>query len=122
MSVQRPGLPALSVPYCDCASAVLLRAGGGVVVEEDHMLVTHRGDVAAADVVLPLQGRSELDLQLLLVLAGVHQLLVATLQLGLQVVHLRQRGAMGQCGTHSTTQAVGLIPPERSFVGGVAPL
>jgi len=42
---------------------------------------------------LPLQGGPELQLQLLLVLAGVHQLLVAALQLALQVFYLRAAGA-----------------------------
>lgn len=42
---------------------------------------THRGDVTRPDVVLSLQSRSQLELQLLLMFAGVHELLVTTLQL-----------------------------------------
>lgn len=61
--------------------------------DRGNTLATHWGNVAAADVMLPFQGGPELQLQLLLVLAGVHQLLVAARQLGLQVFYLRAAGA-----------------------------
>ena len=57
------------------------------------MFGPYRGNVTAANVVLPLQGCSELELKLLLMLAGVHQLLVTSLQLGLQVFYLRRKEA-----------------------------
>lgn len=52
---------------------------------------THWRDVTCPDVLFSFQSRSQLELQLLLVLVRVEELLVTALQLGLQVLYLQEQ-------------------------------
>lgn len=68
----------------------------------------YRGDVSGADVLLSLQSRLQLDLQIVFVLVGVHQLLVTALQLHLQFFYLGEAPQNRQGENEETQESTDL--------------
>ena len=70
---------------------------------------SYRGDVSRADVLLSVQSRPQLQLQLLLVLVGVQQLVVTAVQLSLQLFYLGEGGARRQQREEDMLQALARV-------------